>query len=300
MVLSTWISKKTRSAALPLAAGVFLGFAVRGAHAAGPEPYRVGPGDVLAIDVWQEADLRGNYLVTGRGLIQFPLLGEVGVASKTLPEIKAALTAALSKDYLVHPVVNVSVSVYQSHKVFVFGHVTRPGLYYLREDPSFLKLLLEAGGPASAGVSSASILRFHEVPAQGGSPLEHLRVDLNALFTGGDLSQDVPLQASDIVFVSRPGSGPELLASGNQVYVLGEVKNPGTYTWKEGYTALNAILDAGGLTEFAAANRARLVRGQDGNRKVETLKLGDVVEGQLEKNVPLKPGDLINIPESYF
>src|SRR3990172_7111600 len=256
MVLISWTKRKSKAAATAAAAGALSCLLALAALAAGPEPYRVGPGDVLAVDVWQEADLTGNYLVSSRGMIQFPLLGEVGVASKSVPEIKAALTAALSQDYLVHPVVNVSVSVYQSLKVFVFGHVTRPGLYYLREDPSFLKLLLEAGGPASAGVSSAAILRFHDVPAKGGSPLEHLRVDLNALFAGGDLSQDIPLQASDIVFVSKPGGGSELLASGNQVYVLGEVKNPGTYTWKEGYTTLNAILDAGGLTEFAAGNRA--------------------------------------------
>lgn len=278
-----------------------LACAVSGEALAGNVPYHVGPGDVLQIQVWREDDLSGNYAVTPKGAIQFPLLGEVQVAGKNPQQIKNELTEALETDYLVKAVVTVAVGVYQSHKVFVFGHIGRPGLYYLKEDPSLLKILLEAGGPASGGVRSASILRFHDTPAEGKSPLEHLKIDLNALFTAGDLSQDINLQTSDIVFVS-PAGGIESdpFVSTNSIYVLGEVKNPGTFAWKEGYTALNAVLDAGGLTEFAAGNRVRLVRKKNGTQEVIRIRMGDVIEGELDKNIVLTPGDLISVPESFF
>ncbi|MEW6776060.1 MAG: polysaccharide biosynthesis/export family protein [Bdellovibrionota bacterium] len=296
-------SKRTGALAAVLLAAV-LAFLRAPQALAGAPPYLVGPGDVLRIDVWREEELSGSFVVGSKGQIQYPLLGEIPVAGKTAAQIKEELGQTLGKDYLIDPVVTVSVSEFRSHKVFLFGHVAKPGLYYLREDPSFLKVLLEAGGPASPGVASASVLRFSD-PAEkpesaGGSPLKHVRVDLGALFARGDLSQDILLESSDIVFLNRPGGESDLLASGTQIFVLGEVNKPGTYTWREGYTALNAVLDAGGLTEFAAANRARLVRGTGEGREIVTIRLGDLVEGEIDKNVTLQPGDLISIPESLF
>lgn len=259
------------------------------------QSYHVGPGDVLEIRVWQEPDLSGKFAVEPRGHILAPLLGEVPVAGKSVREIRDQLVEAYGKDYLVNPVVTVSVAEYRSHKVFLMGRVAQPGTYYLKEDPSFLRVLLDAGGPSGLQAGVATVLRFDE---SGSGKLEHLRVNLHDLFVTGDLSQDIDLQAQDIVFVSASDSDIDI--SGDQVFVVGEVKSPGKFRWHEGYTALNAVLDAGGLTDFASGNRARLVRGKGEEREVITLDLSDLLEGELDKNVTLMPGDLISVPESFF
>lgn len=88
----------------------------------------------------------------------------------------------------------------------------------------------------------------------------------------------------------------------NQVKVIGQVKSPQSLAYRTGMTALDAILQAGGLTEFAAGNRALLVR-KDANGKETRLKLrlDDVVKkGRITANVDLKAGDVLIVPESIF
>lgn len=257
--------------------------------------YEVGPGDILDVRVWQEPDLSGKFPVEARGHFLAPLLGEFPVAGKTVQQIREELIAAYGADYLVKPVITVNVAEYRSHKVFLLGRVAQPGTYYLKEDPSFLRVLLDAGGPSGLTAGVATVLRFDE---KGSGQLEHLRVNLNDLFVSGDLTQDIDLKAQDIVFVSAAGAETDL--SGDQVFVVGEVQKPGKFRWYEGYTALNAVLDAGGLTDFASGNRARLVRGRGEDREIIRLELGELLEGQLDKNVTLMPGDLISVPESFF
>lgn len=88
----------------------------------------------------------------------------------------------------------------------------------------------------------------------------------------------------------------------NQVKVIGQVKSPKSLAYRTGMTALDAVLETGGLSEFAAANRAILVRKDDKGKETRLkLRLNDIVKkGRLEGNVELKPGDVLIIPESVF
>ena len=88
----------------------------------------------------------------------------------------------------------------------------------------------------------------------------------------------------------------------NQVKVIGQVAKPGSLPYRAGMTALDAILQVGGLSEFAAGNRATLVRqGENGKSERIRLRLQDLVKkGKAEADVNLKPGDMIVVPESVF
>ena len=88
----------------------------------------------------------------------------------------------------------------------------------------------------------------------------------------------------------------------NQVKVIGQVAKPGSLPFRAGMTALDAILQVGGLSEFAAGNRATLVReGANGKSERIRLRLQDLVKkGKTETNVELRPGDMIVVPESVF
>jgi protein involved in polysaccharide export with SLBB domain len=91
----------------------------------------------------------------------------------------------------------------------------------------------------------------------------------------------------------------ESKSPGWNVYVLGMVKNPGAYEFKEGMTALDACVLAGGFKEFAAPNRATVTQRENGEDKVIKINLDKVREGKI-KDIPLKPGDRIDIPESLL
>jgi polysaccharide biosynthesis/export protein len=93
-------------------------------------------------------------------------------------------------------------------------------------------------------------------------------------------------------FVGTPGA---------QVRVLGQAVQPRSIPYRDRMTLLDVILEAGGLTEFAAGNRSRLIRNVDGESREIRVRLDDLVrKGKIEHNVALQPGDILIIPEAVF
>lgn len=93
-------------------------------------------------------------------------------------------------------------------------------------------------------------------------------------------------------FVGTPGS---------QIRVLGQVEEPGTVPYRERMTLLDVIMEVGGLTEFAAGNRSRLVRTANGSSQEYRVRVDDLVnKGRIEENVVMRPGDIVIIPEAIF
>lgn len=85
----------------------------------------------------------------------------------------------------------------------------------------------------------------------------------------------------------------------SRVRVTGAVRQPVSVPYRQGMTVLDAVLQAGGVSDFAAANRSRLHR-RDARGRVETreIRLGDILEGgKLESNIDVRPGDVITVPE---
>ncbi|HKE93637.1 MAG TPA: XrtA/PEP-CTERM system exopolysaccharide export protein [Povalibacter sp.] len=88
----------------------------------------------------------------------------------------------------------------------------------------------------------------------------------------------------------------------NQVRVVGQVKTPQSVAYREGMTALDVLLAAGGLTDFAAGNRSKIMRKDEHGKEITIkVRLNDVLtKGDMSSNVPVKPGDLLFIPEAMF
>lgn len=87
----------------------------------------------------------------------------------------------------------------------------------------------------------------------------------------------------------------------SQIKVIGQVTNPQSMPYREGMRVLDVVLAAGGLAEFAAGNRAKVVRKEDGKEKEIRVKLDDLInKGQMKHNLALRPGDVLVVPESYF
>src|SRR5688572_23780706 len=91
------------------------------------------------------------------------------------------------------------------------------------------------------------------------------------------------------------------LSAMSQVVVTGAAQNPRTVPYREGLRVLDVVLAVGGLTQFAAGNRAMIVREENGKRREIRVRLKNLLEkGDLEQNVLLRPGDVLVIPESFF
>lgn len=87
----------------------------------------------------------------------------------------------------------------------------------------------------------------------------------------------------------------------SRVRVTGAVATPVSVPYRQGMSVLDLVLEAGGITEFAAANRATLYRVERGGVKAIPVRLDDVLNrGRLGSNLPLMPGDVIAVPERLF
>lgn len=86
-----------------------------------------------------------------------------------------------------------------------------------------------------------------------------------------------------------------------QIRVVGEAADPQALLYRERMTLLDVMIAVGGLTEFAAGNRAQLIREVDGERHQQRVHLDDLVRGgDIDANVAMRPGDILIIPEAWF
>lgn len=108
------------------------------------ETYRVGPNDVLKVEVFDEENLTTETKVSGQGTIKFPLIGEVPVKGLTLKEIEEALTSKLQAGYLKNPKLTLAITSYRN--VYVSGEAKTPGAFPFKEGLTVLKAITLAGG----------------------------------------------------------------------------------------------------------------------------------------------------------
>lgn len=87
----------------------------------------------------------------------------------------------------------------------------------------------------------------------------------------------------------------------SQVKALGQLKNPQGIPYHEGMRVLDLLLAAGGMTEFAAGNRAKVVRQENGHTQELRVRLADMInKGDMTQNLPLRAGDVLIVPESLL
>jgi polysaccharide export outer membrane protein len=271
-------------------------FYVVPAQAAGK--YVIGDEDVLQVSVWGNQDLSVQVPVRPDGMISFPLVGDVKAAGLSPQDLKIELENKLAK-FVKAPTVSVIVTAVNSFKVYVLGDGvsggsaigpsaggaagTVSGVVTLRKNTSLMQLLAQLGPLRGADLDSAYLLRSGK----------RLGNDFYKLAVKGDLSQDIQLQPEDVLFI------PDNFDK--RIMVVGAVKTPNIIPYREGLTALDAILYAGGFTEFASRNDVLVVRRNGGTVKNIEARLKDVMkDGDISKDVALEPGDLIIVKTSIF
>lgn len=286
--------------ALAVALGLGLpGTGVRAQDQGGNVPvdadYRVGPGDVLEIEVYDDPELSGLVTVQHGGEISFPLLGDVSVNGLTAREVRETLTRLLAKDYLVDPQVAVRVKEHRSQWITLVGEVVRPGKYFLQGSKTLLELLTEAGGFTSQASGEVVVSRPNssEAPAGGeNGDSEPVRIFL---------SPDQPPAQQKAALSLQLGNGDIITATSTQFfYVSGEVKNPGSYPITPGLTVLKAVSVAGGLTKFGSKGKVEILRkGRESETARIKVDLGDI-EGGKKPDVPLEAEDIIKVGKRVF
>ena len=90
-------------------------------------------------------------------------------------------------------------------------------------------------------------------------------------------------------------------AYSQQVRVVGQATTPKAVPYRSGMSVLDVMIEVGGLTKFAAGNNAKIIRRlPDGNEQTIPVRLGELMNGAINHNVVMQPGDILIIPQSLF
>lgn len=124
---------------------------------------------------------------------------------------------------------------------------------------------------------------------------------LAASKTPTQLARDIEAELAE--FIRDPTVNVMVMSDGgaNLIQIVGSVVSPQSLPYREGMRVLDVVVAAGGLSEFAAGNRARIVRTLNDDTIECRVRLEDLIsDGQITENIPILPGDVIIVPESNF
>jgi polysaccharide export outer membrane protein len=157
--------------------------------------YKIGPQDVLRIDVWKEPEISRTVPVRPDGKISLPLLNDVQATGLTAMQLAGAIADGLKK-FITNPQVTVSIAEINSRRVYVTGEVTKPGSLPLLPNMTVLQALSSSGGFTQfAKIKSIYVLRTTD------GKQERLPFNYKEVINGQKPDQNIQLQPGDVVVV---------------------------------------------------------------------------------------------------
>ena len=246
--------------------------------------YKIGPGDILEITVFENNDLTTTLTVPEKSAVVLPLIGEVNITNLTVQEATDLISSRI-KEYVRDPIINLKVKEYKSKWVNVMGEVNKPGKHYLMGSTYILDLISEAGGFTERAASEIIITRSK----QGSPDMEKIVVRRDALSSEGNRN-NVEIFSGDTI----------LIPAKKYYYMYGEIIKPGSFILEEGITVLKAITQAGGFTRFASKKNIEILRTDERNQQKKILINIRDIEERKSPDLEIQPDDIIRIPKSIL
>ena len=217
-----------------------------------PQPgYRIGPNDVIRIQVFGEDDLTLESRVGGDGKLNYPLLGVLHVGGQTTEDLQADLTKRLAAGYVRSP--KVTVSIVRHRNIYVSGEVKAPGGFAYEDGLTAQKAITMAGG-------------FTEKAAKNLLTVTRRKADQDEIVNA---QLHTPLFPDDTIVVGQV----------QKFYLMGEVTRPGSYPYpfEEQLTANKAVSLAGGFTEKAEKQVFKVTRVTESGAQTVAIGVDDVI-----------------------
>jgi len=247
----------------------------------GGRNYRIGPGDVLSVEVAGEPDLKRKVKVSEQGTIRMPYIDQdlpvAGMSEHQVAELLRDKMTVILKD----PQVTLFIEEYHARMASIAGEVREPKQIALTREVRLYDLISLAGGMTDKAGNIVQLIHTRPEDSIEVIDVRDLvrRPDLNRVIRDGD-------------FVNVPETGV--------FYVTGNVSKPGVFPMKETIKLTQAIAMAGGLAMDSKKKEIHLVRATDASLAVTTDQIVNLVEIEKDptRDIILKPYDVIMVPES--
>ncbi|MBV2264694.1 MAG: polysaccharide biosynthesis/export family protein [Thauera sp.] len=255
------------------------------------QDYRLGAGDIINVIVWDHPEITipaGSYrsaeqsgtLVAEDGTIFFPFAGVVKVAGLTPREVRELLSKRLA-NVIENVQLDVRIVAFRSKRVYVVGEIAKPGLQPIDDIRMTLVEAVNRAGGITEQADHGNVL----LTRNG----QTWRVDLQALYEDGDVSQNVVLQPGDIINVPDRNL--------NKVFVLGEVVRPGAFVMNKRRTTLAEALADAGFVNQSTSDPAWIyvMRSDNGTAELFHLNARTPDALLLAERFPLLPRDVVYV-----
>ncbi len=252
------------------------------------DPFTLGPGDVIDIELLGSGDGPQKTFVGPDGKIYFHLLSGQQVWGLTLGQLQRQLEKELAR-FVQSPQVSITLREVHSRRVWVLGRVNTPGLYELSQPMTVIEAISKAGGLFTSRMSGSTeelADLYHSFLIRKG---QLLPVDFNKLIRGGDTSQNVYLQPDDFVYLPS--------ALGSQVFVMGAVYQPRAVAFKDQVTLMTALAHCRGFVKGAKPEKVAILRGSLHEPSIAIVDAQAILTGK-KPDILLKPQDIVYVPES--
>jgi len=237
----------------------------------------LGVGDSVSLQVYGKPDLSTTVVVSEDGTIQVPLAGPVEVKGLSPAQASQKVAKAFQDgEFLINPQVSITLDKGTSQQVSVLGEVGGPGRYPVESRTTVFDLLAQAGGKAEDSSDIIFLLRTDENGKVTRTP-----IDLSSLSNPNIDFPTIKFQGGDTLYVPR----------GEQVFIYGEVNNPGKVKLDPGMTLVQALTLVGGVTRRGSTSRIEIKRKKPG---------GGYLTVYPKLNDKLEPDDVIRVKESIF
>ena len=158
--------------------------------------YRVGPGDVLKVNVWKHDELSQQVTVRPDGKFSLTLVGDIDADGRTVDEISADISKRSTRYFQDNPPVSVQVAEVRSYKIYIIGEVQRGGEFTPNHQVTVLHGLALAGGFTRFASPDHIIIVRRDAHGERRIPF-----DYSAVVNDGDLQENLALQSGDTVIV---------------------------------------------------------------------------------------------------
>jgi polysaccharide export outer membrane protein len=160
------------------------------------DDYVIGPSDVLAVNVWKDAELSRTVPVRPDGKISLPLIGELQVSGLTVLQVQRMVAERL-KEYISNPEVAVIVQEVKSRTYAILGKIAKPGSYELGKPTTVLEAIAIAGG----FLDFAKVGKIHIIRHMDNGSRATLYFDYKKVIKGHNPEQNMELKSGDTIIV---------------------------------------------------------------------------------------------------
>lgn len=255
----------------------------------GGDDYRIGPKDVLKLQVFEAPDFNVDELRVGEdGTVRLPVYGDLAVAGLTTTEAAALIDRTLEQCCVQRATVTLALEEVRFRPVTVIGAVGTPGPRSITGRWTLLEVLSAAGGVGAQHGDVVHVIRRSE-----NGLADQLTVDLDELLLKGEARVNIPIFPGDLVNVPATVDVT--------IFCVGEVERPGPVVFKstERITLLTAIARAGGLSDRASKKIEIKREGEGGMVRQIEVDYKAVLAGRIP-DPQLQEGDILLVKESFF